>query len=239
MVRNISNPFFTMADTIAGNRLFDSRSAVQKATWLFGAALLAFVFAFSEINPDSASGWLLGSMVAALVFSMVSYLKSELAKYAAIPFALAEGVFVGVFTLIIEKSAPGIAFNAGALTLVSLAVLWVGYTRGWFSLSNKMKSFTMYALIAVGLTYLITIVGQLAFGATLPFIHESGLIGIGFSLAVVAVAFLSTLWTIQSIHELHGQTSSKAEWVVAIGLLADVVFMYVELAKLLAKIQDA
>jgi uncharacterized YccA/Bax inhibitor family protein len=145
---------------------------------------------------------------------------------------------LGGVSLIYETQYQGIVFNAVGLTLGTLAVLLLAYSSGLIRPSENFKLGIVAATGAVALLYLVSMVLGF-FGRTVPFIHDSGPIGIGFSLFVVGLAALNLVLDFDFIERGAALGAPKyMEWVGAFGLLVTLVWLYLEMLRLLAKLQD-
>ncbi len=132
---------------------------------------------------------------------------------------------------------PGIAFNAMALTLAVLLVMLSLYTSRIIPVTNKLRMGIVAATGAIFLTYLVSWV-LMMFGVSIPLIHGSGTIGIIFSLVVVGVAAFNLLLDFDFIERGAQSGAPKSmEWYGAFGLLVTLVWLYISLLRLLAKLQ--
>jgi uncharacterized YccA/Bax inhibitor family protein len=172
-----------------------------------------------------------------LVIGLVTVFKKEWAPATTPVYAAAEGVLLGVISLVFDRRYPGIAFNAAALTLGTLAVMLVAYRAGVVRATNNFTRGVVAATGAIALVYLVSIVVSI-FGGRVPMIHDSGPIGIGFSLVVVAVAALNLVLDFDLIEQGARSGAPKyMEWYGAFALLVTLVWLYLELLRLLAKLQ--
>ncbi|HUG54313.1 MAG TPA: Bax inhibitor-1/YccA family protein, partial [Vicinamibacteria bacterium] len=125
-----------------------------------------------------------------------------------------------------------------ALTFGTLAVLLAAYSTGLIRPSEKFKLGVFAATGAVALLYLVSMVMGF-FGTSIPYIHDSGPIGIGFSLFVVGLAALNLVLDFDFIERgAAAGAPSYMEWFGAFGLLVTLVWLYIEILRLLAKLQD-
>jgi len=153
-------------------------------------------------------------------------------------YAAFEGLLLGGLSLVFEARYPGIVINAVGLTLGTLAVLLLAYSSGLIRPSENFKLGVVAATGAVALLYFVSMVMGF-FGKTIPFIHDSGPIGIGFSLFVVGLAALNLVLDFDFIERGAAMGAPKyMEWFGAFGLLVTLVWLYVEILRLLAKLQD-
>ena len=153
-------------------------------------------------------------------------------------YALAEGLFLGGVSSLFEARFPGIVMQAVLLTFGTLFALLMAYRSGLVRATENFKLGVVAATGGIALVYLATIVLGF-FGIGIPYIHESGLVGIGFSLFVVVVAALNLVLDFDFIETGVEQGAPKyMEWYGAFGLMVTRVWLYIEFLRLLAKLQS-
>jgi len=197
--------------------------------------LAAAAFVWNSANPQP---FVLIGLVAGLVTALVTIFKKTAAPVTTPLYAAFEGLLLGGVSLMFEARYPGIVVNAVALTFGTLAVLLFAYSSGLIRPSENFKLGIVAATGAVAVLYLVSMVLGF-FGKSIPFIHESGLIGIAFSLFVVGLAALNLVLDFDFIERGAAMGAPKyMEWVGAFGLLVTLVWLYLEILRLLAKLQD-
>lgn len=193
-------------------------------------------FQFNQVGP-AVMPWCLGGAVVGLIFAIATIFKPTWAPVTTPVYAAAEGVFLGGLSAIINAQYPGIAFQAVCLTFGTLFSLLVAYQTGWIRATENFKLGVTAATGGIFLIYLVSWIMRM-FGASIPFIHEAGLIGIGFSLFVVVVAALNLVLDFDFIEDGAARGAPKyMEWYGAFGLLVTLVWLYIEILRLLAKLQ--
>ncbi len=174
--------------------------------------------------------------IGGFILALVTIFKKEMARITAPIYALLEGLFLGGISAIFELSAPGIVMQAIGLTFGVFAVMLIAYRMGWIRATAKFKMGVMVATGAVALTYLISFILSF-FGIYLPMIHEGGPIGILFSVVVVGIAALNLILDFDLIEEGATQGAPKyMEWYASFGLLVTLVWLYLEILRLLSKL---
>jgi uncharacterized YccA/Bax inhibitor family protein len=177
-------------------------------------------------------------LIGGLVTALVTIFKNTAAPYTTPLYAAFEGLLLGGLSLVFEHRYPGIVMNAVALTFGTLAVLLAVYSTGLIRPSENFKLGIVAATGAIGLLYLVSMVMGF-FGKSIPFIHDSSPIGIAFSLFVVGLAALNLVLDFDFIERGAAAGAPKyMEWVGAFGLLVTLVWLYIEILRLLAKMQD-
>ena len=149
-----------------------------------------------------------------------------------------EGLFLGGISAMFEAQYPGLVFNAICLTFGVLFSLLFAYQTGFIKATENFKLGIFAATGSIALIYLVNMVMSF-FGSGIPLIHSSGIFGIGFSLVVVGIAALNLVLDFDFIENGAEKGAPKyMEWVGALGLMVTLVWLYIELLRLLAKLQD-
>ena len=179
----------------------------------------------------------IGAFILSAIVALVTVFKKTAAPATTPLYAALEGIVLGTISLYYEQRFQGIVINAVALTFGTLAALLVAYRSGVVRATENFKLGVFAATGAIGLLYIVSMVMSL-FGTRIPYIHESGLIGIGFSVFVVVIAALNLVLDFDFIERGAEQRAPKyMEWYGAFGLLVTLVWLYLEILRLLAKLQ--
>jgi uncharacterized YccA/Bax inhibitor family protein len=186
----------------------------------------------------SMPGWLLPALLGAFAIAMVTIFKPRLSPYTAPAYAGLEGLVLGAVSALYELNYKGIVLQAVLLTGAVFALMLVLYSKRIVTVDDRLRRGIIAATGAVMVVYLVTIVARL-FGADIPMIHESGPIGIGFSLLVVGIASANLLLDFDLIETgIRNQAPKYMEWYAAFGLLVTLVWLYLELLRLLSKLRS-
>lgn len=190
-------------------------------------------------NPQSAQLWMLGGVIGGLVLAMATIFKQEWAPFTAPMYAVAEGLFLGAVSAMYNRMFyPGIVFQAICLTFGTLFSLLVLYQTGWIRATENFKLGVVAATGGIMLLYIASMVLGF-FGIAIPMIHGNGLVGIGFSVVVVVIAALNLVLDFDFIEQGAERGAPKyMEWYGAFGLMVTLVWLYVEILRLLAKLSD-
>jgi uncharacterized YccA/Bax inhibitor family protein len=185
------------------------------------------------LGPPALAGALVG-----FVLAMVTTFKKTWAVVTAPFYALAEGVFVGALSAIFEMRYPGIVMQAVALTFGTMAVLLMGYRSGLIRVTDKFRAGVVAATGGVLLVYLASFVMGL-FGHSFGFIGASSGVGILFSLVVVVIAALNLVLDFDMIEQgVNAGAPKYMEWYGAFALVVTLVWLYLEMLRLLSKLQS-
>jgi uncharacterized YccA/Bax inhibitor family protein len=182
---------------------------------------------------------MIGSAILGFIVAMVTIFKPTWAATTAPIYAAVEGVFLGALSSMIEaRGYRGIALQAVSLTMGTLFVMLVLYSTRIIKVTQRLTTGIIAATGAVALLYFVTIILSF-FHISVPFIHSAGPIGIAFSLFVVALAAFNLLLDFDYIEKsaAHGAPKSM-EWYGAFGLIVTLVWLYLEILRLLQKLQD-
>ena len=149
-----------------------------------------------------------------------------------------EGFALGGISAIFEAQYSGIVIQAVGLTLGTLAILLLAYKTGLIKPTENFKLMIVSATGGIMVLYLISFVMSM-FGSGIGFIHSNGLFGIGFSLFVVAIAALNLVLDFDFIEEGSERGLPKyMEWFAAFSLMVTLVWLYLEILRLLAKLRS-
>jgi uncharacterized YccA/Bax inhibitor family protein len=175
--------------------------------------------------------------IGGLVCALVTVFKKEWSPVTAPAYALLEGLALGAFSSILELRFPGIAIESVSLTFGTLLVLLLAYRSGLIPVTQKLRLGIVAATGAVMLFYLLQF-GLGFFGVHFTSINGSGPIGIGFSLIVVGIAALNLVLDFDFIENGVRMGAPKyMEWYGAFGLMVTLVWLYLEILRLLTKIR--
>lgn len=181
----------------------------------------------------------IGGAIGGLIFALVTIFKKTWAGVTAPAYAVLQGLFLGGISAIFEAQFPGIVIQATGLTLGTLASLLLLYKLGIIKPTENFRLMIVSATMGIGLLYLVSFVMNM-FGSTgIGFIHSNGLMGIGFSLFVVAIAALNLVLDFDFIEQGSEQGAPKyMEWFGAFALMVTLIWLYLEMLRLLAKLRS-
>lgn len=189
-------------------------------------------------NPGVVMPFILGGAIGGFIVAMVTVFKKTWAPVTVPIYALLEGLFLGAISAMFEQRFPGIVIQAVGLTFGTLFALLFAYKSGLIKATENFKLGVFAATGAVALIYMASFILGF-FGANIPYIHGSGTIGILFSLAVVVIAALNLVLDFDFIETGAEQGAPKyMEWYGAFGLLVTLIWLYLEMLRLLAKLNE-
>ena len=231
------NPAFT--------KNFDSTGAIPQSErmTLDGAVnktaiLLALCFGGAFIGWNFPALTLPG-LIIGTILAFVTIFRNPSKAGATAPFyAGFEGIALGGITVFAEMQYPGIGIQAIGLTFGILASLLFCYKSGIIKPTENFRLMIFSATMGIALLYLISFIMSF-FGSGIGFIHSNGLFGIGFSLFVVGIAALNLVLDFDFIEEGAEIGAPKyMEWYATFGLLVTLIWLYIEILRLLAKLNS-
>ena len=207
------------------------QGAINKS-YLMGALLLLTAL-YSFYSPSMTFVWAGAIGGLALVFAMCY--RPQWSPTLAPIYALVEGLFVGSITAIYASGfGIGIVFQAVLLTIALLFMMLFVYQTGLIKVTKSFRTGIMMATGGILIVYLINI-GLSFFGMNLPFLHQGGVIGIGISLFIIGIATLNLLLDFDSFEKIEELRAPQyMEWFCAMGLIVTIVWIYVEVLRLLS-----
>ncbi|MCU0704691.1 MAG: Bax inhibitor-1/YccA family protein [Fimbriiglobus sp.] len=193
-------------------------------------------------KPSERPMWivvaLVASLIAALVIALVTSAKPRWSAVTAPLYAACEGWAIGGISTFFEAEYAGIVVQAAALTVGALVALLVVYLTGFIRPTENFKLMIAAATGGLAIVYGITALLAL-FGIRVPYLFDAGPIGIVFSLIAVAVAAFNLVLHFDFIENGVKRGAPKyMEWYAGFGLLVTLVWLYIEILKLLAKLRQ-
>ncbi len=204
-------------------------------------ALLMISAGWTWINTAGETLSLGLPMVGAIggfIVALITIFKKHLAPITAPIYAILEGLFIGGISAIFEMRYPGIVVQAVTLTIGVFVALLLAYTSRLIKPTENFKLGIIAATGGIAILYLLSFVMSF-FGGSISIIHSSSLFGIGFSVVVVIIAALNLVLDFDFIENGARYGAPKfMEWFAAFGLLVTLVWLYIEILRLLAKLRN-
>jgi uncharacterized YccA/Bax inhibitor family protein len=244
------NPMFR-SNAFQPDATFDETDSTQRMT-LAGAInktgillVLCLVSAgyvwnqfFQSSEPPAVNGLMMLGLLGGLAMAIVTIFKRQWAGLTAPAYALLQGLALGGISAMFELQYPGIVIQAVGLTFGTLAMLLLAYKTGLIKPTENFRLMIVAATGGIALLYLVSFVMGF-FGSSVGSIHSNGLFGIGFSLFVVAIAALNLVLDFDFIEAGAEQGAPKyMEWYGAFSLMVTLVWLYLEILRLLAKLRS-
>ena len=213
--------------------------AIQKTLLLLLIAAVTGLFTWNRyFSGDDITAFVYGGAILGLLVVIVAAFAPRFAPILGPVYAALEGLVVGGISAIYQDAYAGLPAQAVGLTVGVLLIMLTLYATRTIRVTNKLRIGVIAATGAVALVYLISIVMSF-FGAQVPYIHDSGPIGIVFSLVVVGIAAFNLLLDFDFIERGSQAGAPKfMEWYAALGLLVTLIWLYLEILRLLGKARD-
>jgi uncharacterized YccA/Bax inhibitor family protein len=188
-------------------------------------------------DMSSVSGLMLIGLIGGFICAMVTVFKKEWSPVTAPIYALLEGLVLGSLSAVFDLRYPGIAVQAVGLTFGTLFVLLLAYRSGMIRVTQKFRLGVIAATGGIMVFYLLEMVLGF-FGFHFATINGSGPIGIGFSLIVVGIASLNLVLDFDFIERgVQAGAPRYMEWYGAFGIMVTLVWLYLEMLRLLSKMR--
>ena len=209
----------------------------MKTGALVSLAVLTGGFTWSQFQSNvNVMPWAIGGAIGGLIFALITCFKPKWSPFTAPAYAAAEGLFLGAISAIYASQFDGIVPMAVMLTFGVLITMLAAFGLRLVRVTERFRAGIFAATGGIMLVYLATFILGL-FGVNIPYIHGSGMIGIGFSLFVVIIAALNLVLDFDFIEKgVESQAPKYMEWYGAFGLMVTLVWLYIEILRLLAKI---
>ncbi len=224
---------------MAGAEVMTVRGTVNKTAL---ALLLLFITASFVWNQATAGApvglWIGVGVIGGLITALITVFKRTWAPITTPAYAALEGLALGGISAMFEAKYPGIVSQAVFLTFGTLGGLLLAYRSGLIKATENFKLGIVAATGGIFFVYMIGFILSL-FGSGIPLIHSSGTFGILFSVFVVVIAALNLVLGFDFIEERAEQGAPKyMEWYAAFGLMVTLIWLYLEILRLLAKLQS-
>lgn len=211
------------------------QGTTNKSFILFFLVLLSASWVWS--NPVKLLPFLWPALIGGFIIAMVTIFKKEWAPVTAPIYALLEGLILGGISAFMEQAYPGIVMQAVGLTFGTLLALLFIYKARIIKVTDNFRLGVFAATGGIALYYFVSIILGF-FGIRAPMIYDSGMLGIGFSIFVVIIAALNLVLDFDYIERASESGVPKyMEWYGAFALMITLIWLYLEILRLLAKIR--
>ena len=208
--------------------------AVNKTGILLAICFTTAIYSWNFSSPGLMAIGFVGGFIAALV----TIFRPHIAATSGPIYAALQGLALGTISVMYENQFPGIVIQAIGLTFGILASLLVAYKTGLIKPTENFKLMIFSATGGIVLVYFVSIMMNMFGGAGISLIHSNGLFGIGFSLFVVGIASLNLVLDFDFIEQGSENNLPKyMEWYGAFSLMVTLIWLYLEILRLLAKLR--
>lgn len=232
----------TVITNIPQGQTMTMSGTIQKFGFLLLMMMATSYYSWKEAMNAGANltamiiGGVLGGFVVALIISF----KKDWAPYLAPIHALLEGLFIGAISAMYESMFPGLVQNAVGLTFGVGIAMYFLFTFRIIRATEKFKSVIISATLGIAIFYFLSwILGMFGIQGLSNLINGNGMLGIGISLFIVAIAALNLILDFDMIEQASEYGAPKhMEWYGAFGLMVTFVWLYLEILRLLSKFRS-
>ena len=205
---------------------------------LLVAGTSAGVWTYSSSHPSAIYPAVMVGTLGGFVVAIATSFKRNWAPITSPIYAVLEGLFIGGISLVMEQRFPGLVLQAVLLTFGVMFALLAAYQSRIIRPSQTFKAVIVGATFGIMIVYLVSMALQLVFHAGIPLITDNGPIGIIFSLVVVGIAALNLVLDFDFIENGVASGAPKwMEWYAAFALTVTLVWLYIEILRLLSKMR--
>ena len=249
-ISKTSNPVFKERIFSRGyssaSEVMTVNGTVNKTALMLLFVMASAVFTWNKFydavvfNPETAMSavapWLIVGVIGGFITALITSFRPQSSAISAPIYAVFEGLFLGGISAVLEMQYSGIVIRAVALTLAVFAAMLFFYKSGIIKVTQKFMLGVFAATAGIALVYLVSFIAGL-FGANLAFLYGNSNLSIGISLFVVAIAALNLVLDFSFIERAAGSGAPRyMEWYGAFGLMVTLVWLYLEILRLLAKV---
>ncbi len=236
----MNNPIFNenrinSIESVSGNTM-TVPGTIHKTTFLTAIAAAAATLAWSLASGPLAMPVMIGGMIIGLISVLVASWKPTLAPVLAPVYAACQGAALGVISAMYNVQSNGIVVQAVLITFGILFTMLALFQFRIITVTDKFRSVIFACTAGIALLYLVSL-GLSFFGINMPLLNSSGPMGIGISLVIIVIAALNFLVDFDNIEKGAAANAPKYyEWLAGLGVLVTLVWLYVEVLRLLLKL---
>ncbi|HCE58548.1 MAG TPA: hypothetical protein DER09_12145 [Prolixibacteraceae bacterium] len=245
-----SNPVFKenvfSRDYRSASEVMTVNGTMNKTAIMLLLVIAAAIFTWNKFfqaiatNPEAGAAavmpWLIVGGIGGLIATLVTVFRPQSAGISAPVYAVFEGLLLGGISAIFEAKFGGIVMRAVLLTLAVFMSMLFLYRSGIIKVTRKLQMGIFAATAGIAVVYLVSFIGGF-FGMEFSFLHGNSNFSIGFSLVVVAIAALNLVLDFSFIENAAASGAPKhMEWYGAFGLMVTLIWLYLEILRLLSKL---
>ncbi len=239
-----SNPFLT-SDAFSGSRgtasqaVMTVQGVVNRTAILLATLLLSSSWVWGRAMAGAPiQGMLLLGVFGGFIVALITVFKKTWAPITAPIYAALEGLALGGISAVLEQRYPGIVVQAVSLTFGTLAALLMAYSSHLIRVTQNFRLGIVAATGGICLVYLTSWILSF-FGVRTPFLYDSSPLSIGISVFIVIIAALNLVLDFDFIEQgAEAQLPKYMEWYAAFGLMVTLVWLYLEIIRLLSKLRS-
>lgn len=213
-----------------------------KTGFLLLLVLGAGAYGWTLVDPaegdTSFPGWLFFVIFGAFILAIVTVFRPQISAFTSPIYSLAQGVMLGAISHIYDAAFEGIVLQAIMATAAVFVVMLILFTTRTIKVTNRMRGVVIGATLGIAVFYFASFLLAI-FGVNMPFIWDSGPFGIAFSVLVVGIAAFNLMLDFDMIERGTNAGAPKyMEWYGAFGLMVTIIWMYIEMLRLIAKARN-
>jgi uncharacterized YccA/Bax inhibitor family protein len=232
----------TILEGISTGQEMTLKGTMNKLGVLLMLMIATTLLAWTQINKASDPKLLMYiGVFGGLGVAILMAFKKEWSAFLAPLYAILEGLFVGTISWIYNYLYPGLPVQAVALTLLVTLVMFLIYRYRIIKVTNRLRTVVVVATSAIALFYLIQWITYVASGSAVGYslTNSSTPLSIGFSILVTGLAAFNLLLNFDTIEKgVELKAAKYMEWYCAFGLLVTLVWLYLEILRLLSKLKN-
>ena len=239
MANPILNENFGAQERVINGAPMTINGTINKTFMLFLLAAVPAFYTWQQFMAGFADKAMMLTTIGVIVGFVMALIVTFTRNKFFIPlYAVCEGLFLGGISAMFEQQYAGIAFQAITGTFAALFSMLMLYRMNLIRCTDKFRGVLLTATISIAVLYLMQIIASF-FHYSIPGIFNSGMVGIGFSVFVVAIASLNLIIDFYFIEQgSRNMLSKDYEWFGAFGLMVTLVWLYVEILRLLSKLRE-
>ena len=204
---------------------------------VMGAGAWGWGLVSPETGDTSLPIWWFFVSLGALGLAIVTAFKPQLAVITGPLYAVTQGLMIGAFSHIYDAAWDGIVLQAIVATVAVFVSMLFLFVTGIIKVTERFRGIVIGATLAVVLLYLASFIGVLL-GFSSP-VYSSGPVGIGFSLIIIGIAALNLMVDFDMIvRGVNARMPRQFEWYAAFGLMVTIIWLYIEILRLLGKTRN-
>jgi uncharacterized YccA/Bax inhibitor family protein len=236
------DPTARLGGSITRSDVMTTRGTVMATGVLLSILVAASVIGWNMVPTES--GKVVGFPpfvgffgILGMVIAFGLSFRPQWARFVAPVYAVFQGLLVGSISRVYEAAYSGVVLQAVGATIAVFAVMLTLHATGILRVTPKFRKIIMGATIGIAVLYLVSWVITL-FGASMPIINDATPLGIGFSMLVAALAAFNLSLDFDLIERgVQGGAPRYMEWYAGFALLVTIIWLYIELLRLLSKVQ--
>lgn len=209
---------------------------IARSATLLLLVILGTTFTWSQAATPVGQMVTIGGAIGGFIVAMVTIFKKTWAPFTSPLYALLQGLFLGGVSAIYNAQFEGIVLQAVMLTFGTLAAMLFLYQTRIIRVTSTFRAVVFGATAGILVMYLASFVMSF-FGVSMTFLHDSSPMGIGISVVIVIVAALNLAMDFDLIEQgIAARAPRYMEWYCAFGLMVTLIWLYLEILRLLAKL---